>query len=174
MSLSKFASERQIIEDLIVGHITQNDHLYLPKTIPLIGKRPRVHSPKTNTGRPEQDVGWSRNTRPNIQSWETLSFEVSASLGSFQQLLMVEEAACFLRESKRADDWPFAFSICFSKKFCRLVSFSFSLLFAPLVFVKMCANNKSITTSAYLHHLHIPNKSTERVWERDRGREKER
>ena len=31
MSLSKFASERQVIEDLIVGHITQNAQLYLPE-----------------------------------------------------------------------------------------------------------------------------------------------
>ena len=34
MSLSKFASERQLVEDLIVGHITRNAHLYMPNIMP--------------------------------------------------------------------------------------------------------------------------------------------
>jgi len=48
MSLSKFASEEQIVEDLIVGHISRNAHLYMPNDMPEVGKQPRFKSSKTD------------------------------------------------------------------------------------------------------------------------------
>ena len=48
MSLSKFASQSQIIEDLIVGHITENAHLYLPSPPILDEIQPRFKSPKSS------------------------------------------------------------------------------------------------------------------------------
>ena len=56
MSLSKFASERQVIEDLIVGHITQNAHLYLPKPDPVDGFRARFKQQRTNY----EETPWGR------------------------------------------------------------------------------------------------------------------
>jgi len=56
MALSKFASERQLIEDLIVEHITQNAHLYLPEPVSVDGIRSRFKLPKTNNW----DTTWGR------------------------------------------------------------------------------------------------------------------
>ena len=56
MSLSKFGSERQVIEDLIVGHITQNAHLYLPKPDPVDEFRARFKQQRTNY----EETPWGR------------------------------------------------------------------------------------------------------------------
>ena len=51
MSLSKFASQSQIIEDLIVGHITENAHLYLPSPPIRLLMDPDVQDPKSRAGK---------------------------------------------------------------------------------------------------------------------------
>ena len=107
MALSKFASERQLIEDLIVDHITQNCHLYLPEPVSVDCIRPRVKLPKlnywdTNRGRmltnPETQIPTSRAGK-----LFRLRFRVPWDLFNNFLVPMVEEAAWWPpRSSRRA------------------------------------------------------------------------
>ena len=97
MSLSKFSSERQLIEDLIVDHISKNAHLYLPNLYPAEGIRSRIKVTDDmlfgyHLG---EDVDGSINSRPIVESRDTFSSALSSSMASVFQFYAT-------RSSKRA------------------------------------------------------------------------